>query len=240
MLAIPASTLSFPNSLTPAARTLILAAATAIGLAAFRVKATSVRLFSWSAVPLCRARHASARTDAAAIVGSNAGVSAAVSGQGQVSGDEGSSSLALRGDYRPQRSPRMYRHRTRNESGVLASDDVEYFPVWKESLRLHLRQTQGQLSFVRAPFWPSIRWSWSSPAVYFAITLLLLVRLVVGLVFSHRLVRTSQPIREQRVDQAARVPRAGERNRVCAARCRIRTDFRAGYRRRISLHDPAA
>jgi beta-lactamase regulating signal transducer with metallopeptidase domain len=53
----------------------------------------------------------------------------------------------------------------------------------------------------RTSFWTSIQWSLIATAIYVAMTLLLLARLVVGIVFSRRLARSARTIREQRAVQ---------------------------------------
>ena len=205
MLAIPASSALVLEVVNWAARTLVLAAATAIGLAAFRVKATSVRLFSWSAVLYAALAMPFLGSVLPPLSVPTPAFLQVVSRQGQLSGDESSSqpraAVAIRATALDKNTV-PGQDATGREKRVASTQtiEVEYSP----SSRNHAIAAAPAAATINSsallrPVWRSIPWKAVVTGVYFAIALLLLVRFMVGLVYSHRLVRVSQPIHEPRV-----------------------------------------
>jgi beta-lactamase regulating signal transducer with metallopeptidase domain len=166
------SSTGFLGNLGPAAaRALALAGAAGLGLAAFRVKNVSVRLFIWTAVlyaalgmPLLE------RMLPPVLVPT------------------------------PMFLQKGAMHPVRAEVGgaqSLAVTVSEYQTAPREEAPAVL--VAGTSS--RSSLWSMIRWNAVAATIYFAIASLLLVRLFVGLVFGHRLMRASQIIHEPRMSR---------------------------------------
>jgi beta-lactamase regulating signal transducer with metallopeptidase domain len=202
----------------PAARALLLAAGGAFALAVFRVKATSLRLFAWTgilyaalAMPLLGRMLPPLPVDVPAFlaVGSDQSVP-------QSSTNVSITAQPLAEDVSVARGGTANR-----VSGPEVVENISVPSVKQAPLATTTEAvTPDAATPVRTPFWASIQWSLIAAAVYVAITLLLLARLIVGVVFSRRLARSARTIREQRVAQrlASRayasglttVPRAAE------------------------------
>jgi beta-lactamase regulating signal transducer with metallopeptidase domain len=160
----------------PAARALALAGAAGLGLAVLRVKNTSVRLFTWTAVlyaaiampllgwmlpPLAVPLPAFLQRETAQTLADEGGVSQSTAASYVSSGD-GSSGEIMRSV-------------SSSSSGVAKA--VSTSRVF------------------------TIRWNALAAGIYFAVASLLLVRFFVGLAFGRRLMRASRKIEDQRVTQ---------------------------------------
>jgi beta-lactamase regulating signal transducer with metallopeptidase domain len=172
--AIEASTSLLVQLANPAARALVLAGAAGLGLIAFRVKSTSVRLFTWTAVlyaalamPVLGWILPSLPVPTPAFLQygfsqrgfSQKGAGQSVPNQIQVS---------------------------RPLSSSVASAAGKAFIAHNEA--------------TRPPFlWSSIRWETLAAGIYLAVAFFLFVRFFVGLAFGRRLRQASQMIDEPRV-----------------------------------------
>ncbi len=182
----------------PAARALLLAAGGGLALAVFRVKATSFRLFAWTgilyaalAMPLLGRMlpPMSIPVPSFLAVGSSQPVpqsSTTVSITAQPLAEDVS---VARGET------------AKRVSGPDVVENISVPSVKQPALATTEVVTPDDGTPRRIPFWASIQWSLIGAAVYVAITLLLLARLIVGIVFSRRLARSARTIREQRVAQ---------------------------------------
>ena len=201
MLAIPASTALVPELANWAARTVALAAATAIGLAAFRVKATSVRLFSWSAVLYAALAMPFLGSVLPPLSVPTPAFLQRLSVQPQTSGEKGSSQpsavVAIRATTLGKNTaPGQDATGRERRAASTQTIEVEYSPSPRSHAITDAPAAAISSPEFRRPVWRSIRWSAVVTGVYFAIALLLLMRFGVGLVYSRRLVRASQPIHE--------------------------------------------
>jgi bla regulator protein BlaR1 len=194
--AFPASA-SLAQFVNAAARSLVLACGAGLGLAAFRVKRTDVRLFSWSAVlygalamPLLQQvlpplplsapaflQHASSRHAASEPVSSSVRISQDSGGQSPANTDQVSMKSG-----RPEQDA-SYAEIARRDS--LASMASASQPT-SFAARVSSAQSSIQSSEVAA-------------AVYLAVAFLLIARFSVGLVFARRLRTASRLIEEPRI-----------------------------------------
>jgi beta-lactamase regulating signal transducer with metallopeptidase domain len=169
--AVDASTSLLAQLANPAARALALAGAAGLGLAAFRVKSPSARLFTWTAVlyaalamPLLGWVLPALPVPTPAFL--------------QHEHERGAA-------QRVPQAARVSRH--------LAAAPVPSAP--DEAI------TRGEApaaSFVSSPL-SSIRWSVIAAGIYLAIAFLLFIRFLVGIVFGLRLMRASRIVDEVRV-----------------------------------------
>jgi beta-lactamase regulating signal transducer with metallopeptidase domain len=177
-----------------AVRVLALAGTTAIGLAAFRVRETSQRLFIWTAVlyaalavPFLGRILPSLSIPAPAFLQSasappvpiaahdQAMGEAQITAENVVVGNEVTRRITLRKQAAPTSSPSRM------------SPAIAY-------------KVPATAPRASAPIWSSMPWSAIALGTYLAVALFLLVRLAVGFVFSNRLVRASQRVHEPRVN----------------------------------------
>jgi len=176
----------------PAVRALALAGAAGLGLWAFRVKATSARLYTWTAVlyaalampllgrmvpPLPAPMPAFLQDGAAQLVlnqfrGSQASVTEPVASM-----------------------PRKVSVAARRASSIHASPQVP--PSFQPSQAQPV--TRSRISHSSETRWSSMPWSVVATGIYLAGALFLLVRLAIGIVFGGRLMRSSRRIHESRV-----------------------------------------
>ncbi|HET6175477.1 MAG TPA: M56 family metallopeptidase [Candidatus Sulfotelmatobacter sp.] len=208
-VAIQASATLLSELANPAARALLLAAGAALALAAFRVRTTSLRLFTWTAVlyaalampllgrmlpPLAVPtpaflQFADAQSAPELTHDSRTDISAAI----------------------PSRSKEVSaaRHYVVRETATMTSSPEAIHPPSPKSL---VRETSTPTAkpVVASSEWPSISWSAVVTGLYLTVTLLLLVRFVVGLVFGRRLRKASEKIEDPRVTQ-----RLAARARAC-------------------------
>jgi len=182
----------------PAARALFLAAGGGLALAVFRVKATSLRLFAWTgilyaalAMPLLGRMLPPLPVPVPAFlaVGSYQPLS-------QSSTTVSSAAQPLYEDVPVARGETV-----EQRSGPDVVENISVPSVKGPALATTDVATPYPGTPARTSFWTSIQWSLIATAIYVAMTLLLLARLVVGIVFSRRLARSARTIREQRVVQ---------------------------------------
>jgi beta-lactamase regulating signal transducer with metallopeptidase domain len=166
---VDASTSLLAQLANPAARALALAGAAGVGLAAFHVKSTSARLFTWTAVLYAAL--------AMPLLG------------WMVPPLSVPTPSFLR--YENSAAPRAPRAATVSQH--LASAPVAAVPG-----EVVTRAEAPAASFASSPL-SSIRWNVIAAGVYLAIAFLLFTRFVVGIAFGLRLMRASRIVNEARV-----------------------------------------
>jgi beta-lactamase regulating signal transducer with metallopeptidase domain len=198
--ALQASTSLLEQLASPAARSLALAGAAALGLAVFRAKATSARLFTWTAVlyaalamPLLGwilpplsvpmpelLQHASLQDESL-----GRGTSQPAFKEVRISQPFAAAPTAT--DRNLSASNRSTRETPSTATIRPASPLSQWSP------------------------WSSIRWSAVAAGIYLAVAFVLFVRFLVGLAFSHRLLQASQLIDQPHVIRrlAARASASG-------------------------------
>jgi beta-lactamase regulating signal transducer with metallopeptidase domain len=239
--AVPASGNFLVELANPAARALVLAVATGVALAAFRVKTTSVRLFTWTAVlyaavampllgwllpPLSVPAPSvlqSAMKGVSAIFAAETkqavnattqSASGLIAAERRQNAAHGASRGEAQENTKPQRGGRSTLARATTD--VAAATHASAFDASMTS-----SLAQSTLAASPVPVQSSLsplRWTTIAAAIYLAVTFLFLVRFFVGLTFTRRLVRASQPIDDPRLTQrlAARahglrlIPQAAE------------------------------
>ena len=177
----------------PAVRALALAAGAGLGLAAFRVKASSARLLTWTAVlyaavampllawmlpPLPVPMPAMFQSDASTLQDESPQLHAAA----PVS--------AVKIEY-----PRQ--HVTNRTSSIATNSQSASVPPLSE-LQSAARSSSSPSTPIQRS---SIPWSALATELYFVVALLLLTRFVVGLILARRLMRASQEVHEPRLAQ---------------------------------------
>ena len=197
--AVPASTKVLAHLLNPAVRALLLSLIVGAGLAGFRVRTASLRLFTWTAVlyaalamPMLQwmlpplaipapafldSARSGLRMDGAFLGGRHAAQSVptdVVVMQAIATSATGDRSLRPQKAQKPKLAPASGQATSRTDT-----------PATPASAPPSLRS--------------AIRWNALAAAIYFAVALLLLVRFFVGLWFSRRLLRASQEIDEPRL-----------------------------------------
>jgi beta-lactamase regulating signal transducer with metallopeptidase domain len=194
--AILASTTLLAQLADPAARALLLAAAAGVGLTAFRVKTTSTRLFTWTAVlyaalamPFLGWMLPPLAIPAPEFL-QNAMKKADASRGGEAAAAD------------PQRGERMaLTHTQRPVSGAgRASSSSQASTAQPTSATLVAPASSA-----------SIPWSTVAAGIYLAVAFLFLVRFFVGLEFGRRLTRASRIIHDPRITRklASRAHAAG-------------------------------
>ena len=162
---------------TIAGRALVLAAAAGLGLAAFRVKSTSLRLFTWTAVLYA--------VVAISVIGwMLPSIPVPLPQLLQTKPVETApTSRAV-----PSPAETVFAARTTSRGGMrLTRTSGEAVPP-------------AQVSRNSSPIWRgSMPWSAAVVLVYFAVAALLLARILVGLVFTRRLTSSSEKILDHRV-----------------------------------------
>jgi len=214
--ALQSSTNLLAQLANPAARALALAAAAWVGLAAFRVRATSVRLFTWTAVlyaalamPLLGWMLPPLPVPVPAFLHD-----AVKNAPGIFNGTVEQSS-PLPAAERRQIAARPERSRTGASRGGNADPaepqrgerPVLTRPQKAASLASDAHPTDAALV---AP--ASIAWSALATGIYLAVAVLLLARFFVGLAFARRLIQSSQTIDDPRLTQrlASRASASGQ------------------------------
>lgn len=190
--AIQASTSLVAQLASPAARALILACGAAIGLAVFRVKTASLRLFTWTAVlyaalamPLLGRLLPPLPVPVPAVLQSAAAQpSVATPTRRAVAAPMPLAKSELHAYTQIANS-------TPSSVAVTQISTVEPTSeaTWHEYA----------LSTMR---WNSIPWTAVATGIYFAVALLLLLRVVIGMVLAQRLMRASQTIHDPRVTES--------------------------------------
>jgi len=193
----------------PAARALVLGAGAGLALWVLRVKATSPRLFTWTAVlyaalamPLLGWMLPPLPVPTPAFLQIRTVQPAANSVHDAPPEITPTSSSVARDSSvsRNHKAKRTSSTVVRPGSATTAVNPAQSFPS------APVVASSGWPSIA----WPSIPWATVATGVYLAVALLLLVRLVVGLVFARRLIRTSQTIHDPRV-----TVRLASRGRAC-------------------------
>jgi beta-lactamase regulating signal transducer with metallopeptidase domain len=197
-IAVP--TLTLTDLLVYALRGVLLAAMAGLGLAAFRVKETSLRLLVWTsvlygalAIPLLGLFLPPVSVPTPEFLGQENPESA----EHQMRGPHFvPASRSESGKATGAALPR--------EVGETGGNDKQAGPVSVDS--------------PRGSFWASVRWRAVTVATYFLVAAILLGRFVLGLVLSSRLVRRSQGITEPRVaKRLASLTHTGNMPRVAAS-----------------------
>src|SRR6202165_2203796 len=205
--AVQASTSLLVQIANPALRTLALAGAAWVGLAAFRVKAPSVRLFTWTAVlyvalampvlgwilPALPIPMPAFLPDASLDhVAAQAVPNDIPTSQTLTTAPKPSAArevlTARRKGAKGRSSAEIDGQTSHSSFAIQAPPNKALVPAISPSL----------LSSTR---WSAIRWSAVSGAIYLAVASLFLLRLFVGIAFGRRLLRASRPIDETRLVQ---------------------------------------
>jgi bla regulator protein BlaR1 len=173
-----ASTSLLAQAASPAVRALVLGSAAALGLAAFRVKNTSVRLFAWTAVlygalamPLLGWLLPTLSIPAPAFL----------------------QSVLLHQDSNHAAARFV---RTKGEVSI-AHDKVAKDTASAEIVR----QTSVSVPSPSSSKTSSIPWSVVAAGIYLAVLLLLLVRFCIGIVFTRRLMRAAKLVDDSHITQ---------------------------------------
>jgi bla regulator protein BlaR1 len=189
-----ASLSQIPNA---AARSIVLACAAGLGLAAFRVKSTAVRLFVWSAVlyaalamPLLQQMLPPLRLPEPAFLQRASSTDAASE----------PASTSVRVSQAPAAGP-AFEDKISMKSGEPAQAALYTETVRRDSstsMPLPVSEPPSPTTRLLS-VWSSIQWDEVAAAVYLAVAFILLVRFAVGLAFACRLRKLSRPIDEPRV-----------------------------------------
>jgi beta-lactamase regulating signal transducer with metallopeptidase domain len=216
---VEASTTLLAQLASPAARALALAAATGLGLAAFRVKATNVRLVTWTAalyaalaMPLLGWMLPSLPVPTPSFVQSALQSvrqsllfgATAESSQNQASPSsaaeqrKNAAHSASRGTARDMDKPQRGERPTLAHTSARVTDEVHASPSSLASEPATSRApTITAATSLSSP--APIPWSTVAAGVYLAVALFLFVRFFVGLAFSRRLMQASRTIDDPRV-----------------------------------------
>ncbi len=208
--AVQASTELLAQVANPAVRALALAGAAALGLAAFRVRATSARLFTWTAVlyaalampllgwmlpplaiPVPSLLQVSPRPDVRVqTVSSKAQISQTLVA---VSTGRGESEVLVTRNAAVKGIPAagIGEHASSATAGHASRNRV---PIVEAATA---PAASSLLSYSTG--WNRIQWGAVAAAIYLAVALLFFVRFFVGIAFGRRLLRASQRIHEPRV-----------------------------------------
>ena len=189
-LAIPASSTLLAQLANPAARALALSAVVGLGLAAFRVKSTSLRLFSWTAV-----LYAAIAMPALQWMLPPLAIPAPVFFQNTfLQHPEDAPSKPYLGDA-------FVRSQKAEQSVRKAGGPKPAAPIAANAQRTRHNETPSVAAdpAYSPSFASSIPWSTLAAAIYLAVAFLLLARFFVGLAFGRRLVQRSQRIGEPRL-----------------------------------------
>ncbi len=193
-----------------AARALALSGVAGLGLAAFRVKTTAVRLFTWTAVlyaalamPLLQWMLPPVPVPTPAFLQDSTAQYSTARPIAPIPDRPATDVLLARERAaKPAASAENPAHApSSSRLGQQAQPRIEALRVVataadSPSTPSSSRWSGAQWSTAR---WILVRWSTVAAGIYFVVALLLLVRFFVGLVFSHRLLRWSQEIDDSRV-----------------------------------------
>jgi beta-lactamase regulating signal transducer with metallopeptidase domain len=196
------------NLADPAARALVLAAAAALALAAFRVKATSARLFTWTAVLYAALAMPLLGWLLPPIPIPTPEFGWRIQKATLTLTDFGRSSAAIKPLFSARASAPAPA-----EPSSSASSPTAHRPQRRERL------APSETLFV-PPLPSAFPWATIAASIYLLVTSILLARFFVGLAFTRRLLHASHPITDLRVTQTlasrarafgmARIPRAAE------------------------------
>ena len=206
-VALEASTSLLAQLANPAARALTLAVAAGLGLAAFRVKAATLRLFTWTAVLYA---------------------ALAMPFLGHILPPLPVPTPAFLQPAWDQNASRGLQVSQPAAAGPISSAPIETLGTRHEALKkasspaiISRPSSLGRKQIPAAPasiLWPSIPWKSAAIYIYLAVAFLLLARFFIGLAFGRRLRRASQIIAEPRLVRRlasyasglARIPQATE------------------------------
>ncbi len=189
--ALQASTILLDQLANPAARSLVLAGAAALGLAVFRVKTTSARLFTWTAVLY-----------AALAMPLLGWVLPPLSIPTPELLQYAFLQNGLLGHGKPHPAFKEARiSQPLTSAPIPAAMDRNFIADNKSARETPSVEIigQGSSSTRLSSPWSSIQWSAVAAGIYLTVTLLLLVRLLVGIAFSRRLTQASQLIDQPHV-----------------------------------------
>ena len=210
---VQASTTLLAQLASPAARALTLAAAAGLGLATFRVKATNVRLVTWTAVlyaalamPLLgwmlpslpvptpsfvRSALQSVRQNRIFATTAEPSLPAAATERPR------NAAYASRGTARITDEPQRGERLTLAQASTLAAAGVHASPSPSPS---EMPTTDAPaVTAATSKLFPAIPWSSIAAGTYLAVAFFLLVRFLVGLAFGRRLLHASQTIDDPHV-----------------------------------------
>jgi bla regulator protein blaR1 len=191
----PASTSVLALLANSAARALALSGIAGLGLAAFRVKTTAVRLFTWTAVlyaalamPLLEWMLPPVPVPAPAFL-QDSTVQAIVAAT-----DRPATEVLLAGERAAQPAAS-----TESIAHASYSSRLGQKALPRIAAPRVVATAADSPSIPPSSPWKLIRWNRVAVGIYSVVALLLLVRFLVGLVFSHRLLRASHEIDESRI-----------------------------------------
>ncbi len=201
---LPASTTLLAQLAIPAARALALSIVVGIGLSAFRVKNTSLRLFTWTAVlyaalamPLLQQILPPLPIPAPAFL-----LNAVNAKQNQIFGGTMEESSPLQAAERRQnaahgasRGGELLTHKPQRGER-LAATATSLSPA-SHSINGLLVSSPANSKWPLSP----IRWNVIAAGIYLAVTMILFARFFTGLAFTRRLLRASAKIDDPRITQ---------------------------------------
>jgi bla regulator protein BlaR1 len=216
MMALPAlrvATSLLAHLTDSAVRSLFLGAAVGFGLFALRVKATSARLFTWTAllyaalaIPFLGWMLPPLPIPTPTFLRPGPALSAGVEVQNGQSARAGSSPVKENVATAPNEAKKeQLPGESSSTSRPSLPSSVSQPPRTTPRLSVVARLASSLAA--------SVKWSTVAAAIYFGVASLLLARILVGFVFTHRLVKSSQSIRELPVTRALT---------SCASVCRMR------------------
>jgi beta-lactamase regulating signal transducer with metallopeptidase domain len=203
-----ASTKVLAHLLNPAVRALLLSLIVGVGLAGFRVRTASLRLFTWTAVlyaalamPMLQWMLPPLPIPAPAFL-----ENAFPQHPDRAPSGLGMDGVFLGGRLAAQSVPTDVVVMQAIATSLTGDRSVRHQKAQKPKLAPASGQTTSRTDTPRTPaatappsFRSAIRWNALAAAIYFAVASLLLVRFFVGLLFSRRLLRASQEIDEPRL-----------------------------------------
>jgi len=207
--AVQASTSLLVQIANPALRTLALAGAAGVGLAAFRVKAPSVRLFAWTAVlyvalamPVLGWMLPALPIPMPAFL-PDASLDHVAA---QAVPNDIPTSQTLTTAPKPSAAREVLTARRKGAKGRPSAEidgqtSHSSFAIQASPNRALLAVVPAISPLLSSTRWSAIRWSAVSGAIYLPVASLLLLRLFVGIAFGRRLLRASRPIDETRLVQ---------------------------------------
>ena len=231
LIAFPASTTLLARLAVPAARALALSVIVGVGLSAFRVKNTSLRLFAWTAVlyaalvmPLLQQVLPPLSIPAPAFLESElTKARAAFSGTAETTPPLGNLAGAAERRQNAGYGASVAREREAdaNQPQPDERSSVTNSPKRTSTALASSLSPAIEAHSIKAPhaLFPaysasspsSIRWSAVAAGIYLVIALILFARFFIGLAFGRRLLQASQPIDDSRLTQrlAARASACG-------------------------------
>jgi beta-lactamase regulating signal transducer with metallopeptidase domain len=208
--AAQASTSLLVQVANPALRTLALAGAAGVGLAAFRVKAPSVRLFTWTAVlyvalampVLGWILPALPIPMPAFLPDASLDYVAARSVPNDIPTSQTLTTAPTPSAAREVLTARRKGAKGRSSAEIDGQTSHSSFAIQASPNKALLAVVPAISPSLRSSArWSAIRWSAVSGAIYLPVASLFLLRLFVGIAFGRRLLRASRPIDETRLVQ---------------------------------------